>query len=95
MNADPDDIARLNVLRIYVFESFINENWISEEGRRSSGNHIHPPRRDDRSTKGRVARIDEVNLHFRGVCPVIQRIGLFGFISSVLHTLAVAQLLRI
>ena len=77
MNANANNIARLNTIWIHMLECFVDEDGISEEGWRGRGDHIHPTRRNDRSAERRVARIDEVNLHtmFAWNWPAIHRIS--------------------
>jgi hypothetical protein len=63
MNADADDIARMNRRRVEYLECFIRDDWIPERSRRGGRQHVEPSRRDDANPEREMARIDQVDLH--------------------------------
>jgi hypothetical protein len=58
VDADPNPIAALYVLRTDGFKSLIDDNGIPVLRRSSSGKHIQPPRCDYDNTEGYVTRVD-------------------------------------
>ena len=63
MNANAHDVAWLNAFQIEVFQSLIADFGIPERLGRRRGQHIKPSWRDDCSSEGGIAWINEVNVH--------------------------------
>jgi hypothetical protein len=65
VNADSDDIARLNRVHVEGLEGFVRDPWASKRRRRRGSEDEQPPRRDHANAEGEVARIHEMNGHGR------------------------------
>ena len=63
VNADPDEIARLDPGEVDRIERFVDDNRIAEFGGRRRRDDVEPSRGDDRGAEGQVARIDEMDAH--------------------------------
>ena len=63
MDPDPHDVAPLELGGVKWFERLVGEDRITPLTRRRPGEHIQPPRGDDRYAERDMARIDEMNTH--------------------------------
>ena len=63
MDADADDVARLDRREVELLERLVGDQRVAEFLGRGSGDDEQPARSDDAHAEGDVARIDEMNLH--------------------------------
>ena len=63
MNTDADDVAGCDGGEVDLIERFIDQARITPFGPRCRGQHVQPPRRDDRHAERDVTRIDQ--MYFR------------------------------
>ena len=65
VNADADDVARLELIEVEPLERLVREHWIAPFRRRGASQHVQPARRDDGSPERHVAGVDEMHTHMR------------------------------
>jgi hypothetical protein len=72
MNADADDVAWFDAGGVPMFEGFIANYGVAKGGWRSRRQNVKPAGSDNGSSKGRVARVDQMYPHGADI-PVLQR----------------------
>ena len=63
VDADADDVPRLNTTGVQLMQGLVAQLWISKGIRCGSGDHIEPPRCNDRDSKRGIAGIYDMDLH--------------------------------
>ncbi len=63
MDADSDDVAGANALRLKCLDGFINNDRIPERPRSRTGQDKKPSGRDNADTKRYITRIHQIDLH--------------------------------
>ena len=71
VDADADDVTRLDRVEVERLERFVDESRLSVQRRRRRREDIQPSRRDDANAKRDVAWIDKVDGHAADACRTI------------------------
>jgi hypothetical protein len=63
VNADADDVSRLDRVHFERFKCFVRDAGVAELRRSGTGENEQPTRSDDADAEGEMTRIDEMNGH--------------------------------
>ncbi len=69
MDADADNISRVNCVGHNLLERFIDKDGITDDRGCGGSKHKEPTGRDDRGAEGIVAGIDEMDAHAANLSP--------------------------
>ena len=67
VDADADDVTRLEGGRIETLEGFVGKNGIAPGCRRRGRQHVQPARGNERDAEGDVTRVDDMDSHLATV----------------------------
>ena len=67
VNSDSDNVTVADPIRVERLQRLVGYDRIAPLPGRRLGQHVQPARRDDGHAEGDVTRVDQMNLHARGV----------------------------
>src|SRR4030095_8203461 len=68
VNADADDIARLDFTGVELFECFVDKARVAVPSRCCAGQDIQPARCNDANSERNVTGVNEIDGHATGAC---------------------------